>query len=67
MHYIPVSYIYSPKADVLHIQNNHGTQGRLVGMMVSYRLLTNRWRLDWLASGGHFTLKPQNFHLKKHG
>ena len=35
-------------ADVLHIQNNHGTLS-----------------LDWLASGGHVTMKPQNFHQKK--
>ena len=33
-------------ADVLRIQNTHGT-------------------LDWLASGGHVTMKPQNFHQKK--
>ena len=33
-------------ADVLHIQNTHGT-------------------LDWLASGGHVTMRPQNFHQKK--
>ena len=25
MQYIPLSYIYSPMTDVLHIQNNHGT------------------------------------------
>ena len=33
-------------------QNKHDTQGRLVGTMVSYRLLTNDRCLDWLASGG---------------
>ena len=33
-------------ADVLHIQNTHGTR-------------------DWLAGGGHVTMKPQNFHQKK--
>ena len=41
-----MSCIYSPMADVLRIQNTHGT-------------------LDWLASGGHVTMKPLNFHQKK--
>ena len=39
-------YIYSPMADVLHIQNTHGTR-------------------DWLAGGGHVTMKPHNFPRKK--
>ena len=30
--------------------------------LVSYHLLTNNRRLDWLASVGHVTMKPQNFH-----
>ncbi len=60
--------IYSLITDVLHLQNNHGTQGRLVGVMVSHRLLTNdRWRL---GEGKWETQRWKHLELplgKKHG